>query len=96
MIFLGLGIEGERYLAPYYWQLPSIACLDYDHEQQLFLKNLKYETRDLTFWKENGKILRLATINHLQDLKVPLPQFRTGLWFQCYRSPTRFFLRLEI
>lgn len=69
MIFLGLGVEGERYLAPYYWQLPSIACLDYDHEQRLFLKNLKYETRDLTFWKENGKILRLATINRLQDLK---------------------------
>ena len=41
-IFLGLGIEGERYLAPYYWQLPSIGCLDYDYEQRLFLKNLKY------------------------------------------------------
>ena len=69
VIFLGLGIEGERYLAPYYWHLPSIACLDYDHEQRLFLKNLKYETRELTFWEENGKITRLATINHLHDLK---------------------------
>ena len=69
VIFLGLGIEGERYLAPYYWHLPSIACLDYDHEQRLFLKNLKYETRELTFWEDNGKITRLATINHLQDLK---------------------------
>ena len=69
VIFLGLGIEGERYLAPYYWHLPFIACLDYDHEQRLFLKNLKYETRELTFWEEKGKNIQLATINHLQDLK---------------------------
>ena len=69
VVFLGLGVEGERYLAPYYWSLPSIACLDYDHEGRLFLKNLKYETRELTFWQENGKDTRLATIDHLHDLK---------------------------
>ena len=69
VVFLGLGGDGERYLAPYYWNLPSIACLDYDHEQRLFLKNLKYETRDLIFWVEDGKITRLATIQHLHDLK---------------------------
>ena len=56
-------------LAPYYWNLPSIACLDYDHEQRLFFKNLKYETRDLIFWIEDRKITRLATIQHLHDLK---------------------------
>ena len=42
---------------------------DYDHEQRLFLKNLKYETRDLIFWIEDGKITRLATIQLLHDLK---------------------------
>jgi hypothetical protein len=67
--YLGLGIDEERFLAPYYWFLPSIAYLDYDHEQRLFLKNLKYKTRDLTFWQENGKTIRLATIEHLKDLK---------------------------
>ena len=69
IVFLGLGAEGERFLAPYYWHLPTIACLDYDHEQRLFLKNLKYETRELTFWEEGGRITRLATIQHLHDLK---------------------------
>ena len=67
--YLGLGIDEEMFASPYYWQLPSIAYLDYDHEQRLFLKNLKYETRDLTFFEEQGKTTRLASIRHLQDLK---------------------------
>ena len=67
--FLGLGTEDERFRAPYYWFLPSIAYLDYDHEQRLFLKNLKYETRDLTFWEGEGSETRLATIQHLKDLR---------------------------
>ena len=67
--FLGLGTEDERYCAPYYWFLPSIAYLDYDHEQRLFLKNLKYETRDLTFWEGEGSETRVATIQHLKDLR---------------------------
>ena len=49
VVFLGLGVDKERYLAPYYSKLPSIACLDYDQEQRLFLKNLKYETREMYF-----------------------------------------------
>ena len=49
VVFLGLGVEGERYLAPYYWSFPSIACLDYDHGGQLFLQNLKHDTRELPF-----------------------------------------------
>ena len=53
---LGLGVDDEKFLAPYYWFLPAICYLDYDHEQRLFLKNLKYETRQLTFWKEDGSI----------------------------------------
>ena len=69
VVFLGLGVDGERYLAPYYWKLPSIAFLNYDHEQGLFLKNLKYENREIIFWTEDGKVIRLATIQHLHDLK---------------------------
>ena len=68
VLYLGLGIDEEEFVSPYYWYLPSIAYLDYDHEQRLFLKNLKYETRDLTLW-EDGKTTILATIKHLQDLK---------------------------
>lgn len=49
VVYLGLGVDRERYLSPYYWKLPSIACLDYDHEQRLFLNNLKNETRELIF-----------------------------------------------
>lgn len=49
VVYLGLDVDRERYLAPYYWKLPSIACLDYDHEQRLFLNNLKNETRELIF-----------------------------------------------
>ena len=67
--FLGFGTEDERFRAPYNWFLPSIAYLDYDHEQRLFLKNLKYETRDLTFWEERGGKTRIATIQHLKDLR---------------------------
>ena len=67
VVFLGLGVE--RYLAPYYSKLPSIPCLDYDHEQRLFLKNLKYKTRELVFWAEDGKNTRMASIQHLNDLK---------------------------
>ena len=69
VIYLGLGLDDECYLAPYYWYLPSIAYLDYDHEQRLFLKNLKYQTRDLTFWDDNGNTTKLATIEHLKNLK---------------------------
>jgi len=67
--YLALGIDDEEFASPYYWHLPSIAYLDYDHEQRLFLKNLKYETRELTFWEDDRKSTRIATIRHLQDLK---------------------------
>ena len=69
VVYLGLRIDDECYLAPYYWFLPAIAFLDYDHEQRLFLKNLKYETRELTFWEDKGHAPRPATIKHLKDLK---------------------------
>ena len=69
VIYLGLGLDDECYLAPYYSYLPSIAYLDYDHQQILFLKNLKYQTRDLTFWDDNGNTTKLATIKHLKNVK---------------------------
>ena len=49
VLYLGLGIDEEMFASPYYWYLSVIAYLDYDHQQRLFLKNLKYETHDLTF-----------------------------------------------
>lgn len=67
--YLGLGVEDEKFLAPFYWFLPPICYLDYDHKQRLFLKSLKYETRQLTFWKEKGFITRMASIQHLKDLR---------------------------
>ena len=66
---LGLGVEDEKFLAPYYSFLPVICYLDCDHEQRLFLKNLKYETRELTFWKEDGCPTRMASIQHSKDLR---------------------------
>ena len=69
VLYLGLGVEDEKFLAPYYWFLPAICYLDYDHEQRLFLRSLKYETRQLTFWTEKGSISRMASIQHLKDLR---------------------------
>jgi len=71
VVYLGLGIDKGCYLLPYYWFLPAIAFFDYDHKQRLFLKNLKYEICQLTFWKDKGQAPRLATIQHLNDLKHP-------------------------
>ena len=44
VVFLGLSIDEEEFFSPDYWYIPSIAYLDYDHKQRLFLKNLEYET----------------------------------------------------
>ena len=69
LYYLGLGVDDEKFLAPYYWFLPAICYLDYHHEQRLFLKNLKYESRQLTFWKEDGAVSRMAAVQHLKDLR---------------------------
>ena len=37
VFYLGLDVEDEKFLAPYYWFLSAICYLDYDHEQRLFL-----------------------------------------------------------
>ena len=69
VLYLGLGLQDEKFLAPYYWFLPAICYLDYDHEQRLFMKNLKYETRELTFWNVKGAPSRMVSIQHLKDLR---------------------------
>ena len=66
--YLALGIPGEKYMAPYFWKLPSIAYGDYDHLRRTFLRILKYQTRELTFYKgKDGSTI--ATINHLCQLR---------------------------
>ena len=70
--FLNLGVPGERFVAPYYWNLcPTIAYLDWDHAQRCLLRCLKYPTRQLTMFKSRDGS-KLATINHLKQLKSML------------------------
>lgn len=47
--YLGLDVPDEKFVAPYFWKLPSIAYGDYDHLRRTFLRVLKYSTRNLTF-----------------------------------------------
>ena len=42
--YLGLGISDERFVAPYFWRLPSISYGDYDHLRRTFLRVLKCDT----------------------------------------------------
>ena len=65
--FLRLGLDDERFAAPYYFKLPFISYLDYEHERRLFTKCLKYPTLDLTFWKGSSRCI--ATIDHLKALR---------------------------
>ncbi len=65
--FLRLGVDDEKFAAPYYFKLPFIAYLDYEHERRLFAKCLKYPTLDLTFWKDSS--ICIATIDHLKALR---------------------------
>ena len=65
--FLRLGLDNERFAAPYYFKLPFISYLDYEHERRLFAKCLKYPTLDLIFWKGSSRCI--ATIDHLKALR---------------------------
>ena len=69
LYYLGLCVDDEKFLAPYYWFLAAICYLDYDYEQRLFLKNLKYKTRQLTFWNEDGSVSRMASVQYLKDVR---------------------------
>ena len=70
ILYMGLGDKDERFLAPYYWQLPSVYMYvpDYEHLLRLFLRNLKYNTRNLTFCSFN-KSSHIATIHHIEELR---------------------------
>ncbi len=72
IIFLRLDVPGERFVAPYFWDLcPSIAYLDWDHAQRCLLRCLKYPARELTMFKcRDGS--KIATIHHLKQLKSEL------------------------
>lgn len=65
--YLGLDVPDEKFVAPYFWKLPSIAYGDYDHLRRTFLCVLKYSTRNLTFYKD-ARGSAVATINHLHEL----------------------------
>ena len=93
--YLGLGVEDEKFLAPFYWFLPAICYLDYDHEQRLFLKSLN-KTRQLTFWKEKGFITHTASIQHLKDLRQRLPSKRVGFLSQSNQPYSDLFLRSKL
>ena len=67
--YLALGIDDEEFASLYYWHLPSNAYLDYDHEQRLFLKNLKHDKHELTCWEDERRSSRVSTIRHFYDLK---------------------------
>lgn len=67
IFYLGLCIPDEKYVAPYFWSLPSIAYSDYDHLRRTLLRNLKYETYELTMYEDSTGVL-VATINHLHEL----------------------------
>ena len=65
--YLGLGVPDEKFVAPYFWQPPSIAYGDYNHLKRTFLHVLKYNTQNPTWYKDShGSVV--ATINHLYEL----------------------------
>ena len=66
--YLGLGIRHERFLSPYFWKLPTIMYTDFEHNQRSCLRNLKYQTRELTIYKEDSGSLAV-TIDHLTQLR---------------------------
>ena len=76
--YLSLGLPDELHFAPYYWCLPSIFISDADHVLRCFLRFLKSDTRDLTFYKarllcpvtNNIRCVKVtATIQHLEELR---------------------------
>ena len=48
ILYLGLGLPEEKYMAPYFWSYPSIMYLDYEHNQRSCLRMLKYPTLDMS------------------------------------------------
>ena len=67
VLYLGLGMEEERYLAPYFWKFPSIMFLDFEHNQRSAMRQLKYDTLDITMHKDKYTIN--VTMDHLANLR---------------------------
>ena len=67
--YFGLGVHDKEFVLLYYWYLPIIVYLDYNHKQKLFLKNMMYQACELIFGQGYAKSMLTATIQHLQDLK---------------------------
>ena len=78
--YLGLGVPDEKFLSPYFWRLPAIAYGDYDHLRRIFLRVLKYETRNLTLYKDSRGVV-VATISHLHELMRICSQIGQSLPF---------------
>ena len=75
IVYLGLGIRQEQYLAPYFWSYPTIMYLDFDHNQRSCLRNLKYPTRDLTMFRDkSGSGSVIVSITHLIQLRITCAQ----------------------
>lgn len=92
---LGFGLEDEKFLAPYYWFLPAICHLDIDHEQSLFLKNLKYGTRELVFCKQESLTTRISVHSAFERSTTAMPRTRTRFWSESNRPYSNTFLQPE-
>ena len=69
VMYLGLGIEEEQYLAPYFWQYPTIMYLDFEHNQRSAMRQLNYDTLDLVMYEE-GDVTIKVTMTDLHNLRV--------------------------
>ena len=78
--YLGLGVPDEKFLSPLFWRLLAIAYGDYDHLRRIFLRVLKYETRNLTLYKDSRGVV-VATISHLHELMRICSQIGQSLPF---------------
>ena len=78
--YLGLGVPDKKFLSPYFWRLPAIAYGDYDHLRGTFLRVFKYDTRNVTLYKDSrGSVI--ATISHLHELMHVCSQIGQSLPF---------------
>ena len=68
VVYLSLGVPGERFVAPFRGKFPFISYLDYPHNRRLFLKCMKYETLQMTMYSE-GRQCYWITVNHLKELR---------------------------
>ena len=71
ILYLGLGLPHERFLAPYFWKYPSIAYLDFEHNQRSCLRMLKSSTHDMVMFIDDGdsENVALVTMDHIMHLR---------------------------